>query len=61
MVNKSIQYTLPDIPLAEEAVLQPLKVKFRPKAKFKFKDFVVNTYSFNKPNFDNDLNMAEKS
>ena len=60
MVNKSIQYTLADIPVAEEAVLHPLKVKFRPKANSKFKDIVVNTDSFNKPNFDNDFNYGSE-
>ena len=61
MVNKSIKYTLTDIPLTEEAVLQPLKVKFRPKAKPKFKDIVVNTDSFNKPNFDNDFSYGSET
>ena len=61
MVNKSTQYTLTDIPLAEEAVLQPLKVKFRPKAKSKFKDIGVNADSFNKPNFDNDFNYGSET
>ena len=61
MLNKSTQYTLTNIPFAEEVVLQPLKVKFRPKAKPKFKDTGVNTDSFNKPNFDNDLNYGSET
>ena len=61
MANKSTQYTLTDIPLAKEPLLQPLKVKFRPKAKPKFKDIRVNTDSFNKPNFDNDLNYGSET
>ena len=61
MVNKSTQYTLTDIPLAKEPVLQPLKVKVRPKAKPKFKDIRVNTDSFNKPNFDNDFNYGSET
>ena len=61
MVNKSTQYTLTDIPLAKEAVLQSLKVKFRPKAKLKFKDIGVNTDSFNKPNFDHDFNYGSET
>ena len=61
MVNKSTRYTLTDITLAEEAVLQPLKVKFRPKAKPKFKDIGVNADSFNKLNFDNDFNYGSET
>ena len=61
MVNKSTQYTLTDIPLVEEAVLQPLKVKFRPKEKPKFKDIGMNTDSFNKPKFDNIFNYGSET
>ena len=61
MVNKSTQYTLTDIPLAEEAALQPLKVSFRLKAKPKFKDIGVNNDSFNKSNCDNDSNYGSET
>ena len=61
MVNKSTQYTLTDIPLAEEAALQPLKVSFRLKAKPKFKDIGVNNDSFNKSNRDNDSNYGSET
>ena len=60
MVNKSTQYTLADISLAEEAVLQSLKVKFTPKAKPKFKDIGVNTDSLDKSNFD-DFNYGSET
>ena len=61
MVDKSTQYTLTDIPLAKESVLQPFTVKFRRKAKPKFKDIGVNTDSYNKPNFDNYFNYGSET